>query len=1655
MLNPNANALTGKRSPLVQWIVRSIGIAGVQIRARLRGNDLHILCEGTPCPEAAIAVTGLVYALKETPLETFIPADQPQIYQIFLYGRKLKGKQPAWMERIYLNQLDRYLELLPDPDPLSGESQLTESISANSNLTDSNLTDSNSAAVPQLQQPDLSQPANSPQQPGTLQQPDLLQQSAPQGAAGEREPTQPQHLPQQAAGLEDCLLTTSLRSRQPEASQAKASDPTVSTPLDLLALDSAATELPETHLSAMDLSALDPITAELSESDLAIADLADLVELAETGRADPEADLTEADLAEADLTELDLAEPDLSVAERLVADSPVAAPVAAELSESDLAIADLADLVELAETERADFEADLTELDLTELDLAEADLAEADLAEADLADLDLSVTDLATTECSEPTLTEVDLTVTEVAEPRSSTTDLSDAERATASPKPERSETNSLPMALSAEDATTALTQDTETIAPSEIDLFESGQPDSESASSEIGQPDSESAKPDKALSDKALSETEPSELDLRLLEATPPAVESPAVASATDSPERATDLSAIDRSVTKQSMPAQSMPAQSVLDPAIPEQLATEQAANELLALELSTIDLEIPEQSALHDALLDEPVLDEPVLDESAAARSETVDRAETMARSDANLSREDLSREEDLSLEEHSEEKGAEEEQTKSIPRIPVTSSAMIVSNRSLAEQGQPDAIARYLSETLSTLGVGVNVVAKAIDYDSGVPNAAPQEDDAETQTTTKAVPTVEAETRLESEAERLQSKRRLWVCCQSPYSPDPLLVAEPVAERLRELKLSGFRDAVILNQVSGEATTDWALRVDLTPPDEMLREWARWGDVESIVRLLNQALAEATIQVSATLKEKTLHCFCVSTGSDSSAKGSASKAGSTAGTTQQAAPLVPDRQGAIAIVAPLLETLAPQGICSATVFGQRPDQETPVWVEWLDLPAKEHPALAETTMELAQAGDRPAIAFLLNRLLNPDLDLKLAIGGVRIQLRQKHDLLHIMADAPRCPKQNQVGPEVAKFLRQLRLPRIAGVRIYGRRAGQSRPLWHYGIDFIPRNRLVPEATPEFAASEAYVGDLISQAGGQLALRSDDLTIDDRKTTLTQIFREGLHACQGLLLRSNLFVPSDLSTTQASSQGMKVALIWGAAGLLLTLQIDWVMGQIVPRLTPSPSPASTTAPAIDSANTGSTASEVASDPNLLSPSQSLGIPESDALPNLSLKKSKTDDANAFNSSGFTHPGNDSITFRNNSPLSDEQNPTSTNPASAKGSQAVKSLIATPLQPSAAVGLALARFPYPTFNSRLLDEKFALYRQRITEFGPPDVLIVGSSRALRGIDPTALQTALAAQGYRQLDIFNFGLNGATAQVVDLLVRQFLHPTELPKIILWADGARAFNSGRLDITYNGVVASAGYKQLAQEIVSRQVTRSDPDAAAADPSAPVVPAAATAIGNSLVKHYQAADDWLNQRLMAFSASYTYRERLKTALQQKWAATFPDPKYLTAVPDRDIAAGAEDSIGTNLRSIDFDGFLALSTQFNPATYYQTHARVPGAYDADYQSFRIEGKQAQALKSLLQFVKAQEIPLVFVNLPLTQDYLDPTRAEREAEFQHFMLEAAIQNKFLFRNFSQLWPTQHSYFSDPSHLNRYGAYAVTQELAQDPMITWPEAD
>ena len=347
-------------------------------------------------------------------------------------------------------------------------------------------------------------------------------------------------------------------------------------------------------------------------------------------------------------------------------------------------------------------------------------------------------------------------------------------------------------------------------------------------------------------------------------------------------------------------------------------------------------------------------------------------------------------------------------------------------------------------------------------------------------------------------------------------------------------------------------------------------------------------------------------------------------------------------------------------------------------------------------------------------------------------------------------------------------------------------------------------------------------------------------------------------------------------------------------------------------------------------------------------------------------------------------------------------------------------------------------SFSSDLLNEQLELYLSYVATIGPPDVLIVGSSRALQGVDPKQLKQSLAANGRSGLTIFNFAVNGATAQVVDFQLRRLLKPQQLPQMIVWADGVRAFNSGRVDRTFNSIVASEGNQLLAAGI------------------RPKLPEDEFGIIPQCYRFPQPCRGSF-QRTGILPVADMNRggqdaQPLLPTTQLNSRGTGILPVAAQYIPVSAPATMARGPVSELADSIDSNGFMPMSARYNPNTYYDDRAYVSGQYDRDYEDFNLGGKQAQAFNSVIAFVKSRKIPLVFVNLPLTEDYLDGTRRVAEQQFRQRMQQLSRQKGFAFRDFSQRWPSRNEYFFDPSHLNRFGASAVSRLLAADTSVTWP---
>jgi len=338
-------------------------------------------------------------------------------------------------------------------------------------------------------------------------------------------------------------------------------------------------------------------------------------------------------------------------------------------------------------------------------------------------------------------------------------------------------------------------------------------------------------------------------------------------------------------------------------------------------------------------------------------------------------------------------------------------------------------------------------------------------------------------------------------------------------------------------------------------------------------------------------------------------------------------------------------------------------------------------------------------------------------------------------------------------------------------------------------------------------------------------------------------------------------------------------------------------------------------------------------------------------------------------------------------------------------------------------------SFSSDLLNEQLELYLSYVATVGPPDVLIVGSSRALQGVDPKQLKQSLAASGRPGLKVFNFSVNGATAQVVDFQLRRLLKPEHLPQMIVWADGVRAFNSGRDDRTFNSIVDSEGSQLLAAGIRPK-LPSGEPNTI---PRCYEFPQPCGGGGGGIFRRAQVGGGEETGPTIKFLSAGT--DILPVAY---------NPAQPTTFASRQVSAPAN--------SIDSNGFMPLSARYNPNTYYQQRPYVSGRYDRDYEDFNLGGKQATAFNSVVAFTKTRKIPLIFVNLPLTDDYLDPVRLRSEQQFRQRMQQLSQQQGFAFRDLSQRWPSRNDFFFDPSHLNRFGAIAVSRLLASDTSIIWP---
>ena len=102
---------------LLPWlkdvVLRTEDSRTTDIKVRLRGNILHVLCESAlaELPRDYVLMR-LVRSLMEPDIKARLETEFPDIHQLYVYNRQKPEAKPVWSAPIYLNRLERQLERL-------------------------------------------------------------------------------------------------------------------------------------------------------------------------------------------------------------------------------------------------------------------------------------------------------------------------------------------------------------------------------------------------------------------------------------------------------------------------------------------------------------------------------------------------------------------------------------------------------------------------------------------------------------------------------------------------------------------------------------------------------------------------------------------------------------------------------------------------------------------------------------------------------------------------------------------------------------------------------------------------------------------------------------------------------------------------------------------------------------------------------------------------------------------------------------------------------------------------------------------------------------------------------------------------------------------------------------------------------------------------------------------------------------------------------------------------------------------------------------------------------------------------------------------------------------------------------------------------------
>lgn len=128
-----------------------------------------------------------------------------------------------------------------------------------------------------------------------------------------------------------------------------------------------------------------------------------------------------------------------------------------------------------------------------------------------------------------------------------------------------------------------------------------------------------------------------------------------------------------------------------------------------------------------------------------------------------------------------------------------------------------------------------------------------------------------------------------------------------------------------------------------------------------------------------------------------------------------------------------------------------------------------------------------------------------------------------------------------------------------------------------------------------------------------------------------------------------------------------------------------------------------------------------------------------------------------------------------------------------------------------------------------------------------------------------------------------------------------------------------------------------------------------------------------------------------------------------------------------------------------GFQSVSQRLG-VTQPSGRPWLRGDQDRNYRNFSLQGEQNRALHRLVKFGQQQEMAIAFVQLPLSQQYLDIERRSREEAFRTYLDVAAQMTPLnLVALPDEGLPWNEALFARPHHLNRYGAAVLSWQIGQ----------